>query len=164
MARTRFNDHPCSVARTIDLLGDSWTPLIMREAYYGVRRFDQFQASLGIGRNVLATRLKHLTAAEIFRKVAYQERPTRHEYRLTAKGLDFFSVIAAMQAWGDKWLFGDAGVPIVWNHRETGARLTPMVVDATTREPLKLQDVRESPGPAFPKDPELITQRFGARS
>lgn len=163
MPRTRFADQPCSVARTIDMLGDWWTPLIMREAYYGVRRFDVFQERLGIGRNVLASRLKHLSEAGIFHKVPYQERPVRHEYRLSEKGKDFFSVIAAMQAWGDKWLWDEAGPPVLWQNKHTGAPITPTVVDAHTGEPLRLGMVRERPGASFPEDPALRVQRFGAR-
>src|SRR5436190_6121311 len=84
--RTPFSRWPCSVARTVDLLGDWWTPLVLREAFYGVRRFDEFQRTLGIGRNVLTQRLTRLVDEGLLERVAYCEHPPRHEYRLTDKG------------------------------------------------------------------------------
>jgi DNA-binding HxlR family transcriptional regulator len=96
-------DLHCSVARTLEHIGDRWTSLILRDAFYGVRRFDDFQASLGIARNILAKRLSKLVAAGIMRKELYQEHPPRYEYRLTEKGRDLVPMITALLAWGDKW-------------------------------------------------------------
>ncbi len=106
--RTRFHRWPCSVARTVDLLGDWWTPLVLREAFYGVRRFDDFVGSLGIGRNVLAERLRRLVKEGLLDKVRYQQHPPRNEYRLTKKGLALFGVIAAMMRWGETGCFPTA--------------------------------------------------------
>ena len=97
-------DHlDCAVANTIDLIGDRWTLLIMRDVFFGVRRFDDFQRDLQIARNVLADRLSKLVSAGILRTVPYQDNPPRHEYRLTDKGRDLFDVLMALWRFGDKW-------------------------------------------------------------
>ena len=122
MKRTEFASWPCSIARSVDLLGDWWTPLVLREAFLGVRRFDDMQRSLGIGRNVLTQRLKRLVEEGMLDRVRYQEKPDRYEYVLTDKGRDFYPVLAAMIAWGDQWLSGEEGPPIVLRHKALRAR------------------------------------------
>ena len=107
MKRTRFDDWPCPIARTSDLIGDWWTPLVLRELFTGRRRFDGIQESLGIPRAVLAQRLDRLVAEGMVRKVAYEERPPRYEYRLTDKGREFWGVLAAMWRWGSDWMWED---------------------------------------------------------
>ena len=99
MKRTRFDDWPCPIARTTDLIGDWWTPLVMRELFFGRRRFDTIQESLHIPRAVLAARLERLVDEEMVVKVAYEDRPPRYEYRLTEKGREFWPVLAAMWRW-----------------------------------------------------------------
>lgn len=152
MRRTRFSDWPCSVARTVDLLGDWWTPLVLREAFYGVRRFDDFHRRLGLGRNILTERLNRLVEEELLAKVPYQERPTRYEYRLTEKGRAFFDVLAAMIRWGDDWLSDEKGPPIALFDRRTGAPIRPRVIDETTGRPIELRHVGIRPGPGFPAE------------
>jgi DNA-binding HxlR family transcriptional regulator len=151
MRRTRFSDWPCSIARTVDLTGDWWTPLVMREAFYGARRFEQFQSQLGLSRNVLAQRLERLVEEGMLERVPYQERPLRHEYRLTEKGRDFFTVLAAMIRWGDRWLAGDEGPPIELRDRESRERVELEVVDAKTGEPIDITRIMATPGPGLPK-------------
>jgi DNA-binding HxlR family transcriptional regulator len=109
----------CSVAGTLELIGERWTPLILRDAFMGVRRFDDFQRDLGIARNVLQARLERLVEAGILRRVLYQERPARYEYRLTRKGIDLWPVIVALRSWGDRHLFPD-GAPLLMRHKECG--------------------------------------------
>ncbi|MFC5825993.1 winged helix-turn-helix transcriptional regulator [Nonomuraea insulae] len=150
MRRTRFDDWPCSIARTVDLIGDWWTPLVMREAFYGARRFEEFQERLGVSRNVLTQRLERLVAEDLLQRVPYQERPTRHEYRLTDKGRDFFTVLAAMIGWGDRWLAGPEGPPVALRDKVTGEKVRPEVVDATTGLPIDVRRIVASPGPGFP--------------
>ncbi|HEY8526469.1 MAG TPA: helix-turn-helix domain-containing protein [Acidimicrobiales bacterium] len=150
MKRTRFADWPCSVARTVDLLGDWWTPLVLRDAYYGIRRFDDFQRNLNIGRNILTERLNRLVAEGMLERVPYQDRPVRHEYVLTEKGRDFFPVLIAMMRWGDRWLADEAGPPIRLHHRTCGHEMHAEVVCSHCGEPLELADVRARPGPGFP--------------
>ncbi len=130
MRRTRFNDWHCSIARTIDLMGDAWTPLVLREAFYGKQRFEEFLERLGISRNLLTIRLKNLVKEELLIKVKYQERPPRYEYKLTDKGRDFFNVLAAMMQWGDKWLDAGRGAPLELVDKNTGQVVKPQVVDA----------------------------------
>ncbi|MFD0686070.1 winged helix-turn-helix transcriptional regulator [Actinomadura fibrosa] len=150
MRRTSFATWPCSIARTMDLLGDWWTPLVLREAYYGVRRFDGFQRSLGIARNTLSDRLRRLVEAGLLEKRVYETQPVRHEYLLTESGRDFFGVIAAMNAWGNRHLAGEEGPPVVFQHRPCGHDSTAEVVCSHCRAPLRAEDVAPRPGPGFP--------------
>jgi DNA-binding HxlR family transcriptional regulator len=149
--RTPFSQWPCSVARAVDLLGDWWTPLVLREAYYGVRRFDDFQAMLTIGRNVLTQRLGRLVDEGLLERVQYCERPPRFEYGLTEKGRDFWPVLAAMAAWGDRWLDRGKGQPVALRHTRCDHATTASVVCSHCGEPLRLEDVRSSLGPGYPE-------------
>ncbi len=117
-----YDNLNCSVARTLEVVGERWTMLILREAFAGVRRFDDFQRDLGIARNVLQTRLSRLVDEGILERVPYQERPVRHEYRLTEKGLDLWPILIAMLAWGDKYAAA-AGPPLLLVHRDCGGRM-----------------------------------------
>ena len=141
MRRTAFADWPCSLARSVDLLGDWWTPLVLRDAYYGVRRFEDFQRSLGIGRNILTQRLNRLVDEGMLERRPYQDRPVRHEYILTDKGRDFFPVVAAIVRWGDRWLAGDEGPPVTLHHVPCDHDMHAEVVCSHCREPLALRDV-----------------------
>jgi DNA-binding HxlR family transcriptional regulator len=137
MRRTRFDDWDCSVARTVDILGDWWTPMIIRQAFLGARRFEQFTEGLGVPRNVLTERLNRLVDEGILERRAYQERPLRHEYRLTDKGVGLYPVIVALLQWGNRWLDWEGDEPPVQLvDRDTGAPLDPVLVDGSTREPL----------------------------
>lgn len=144
MRRTRFDDAVCPIARATDLIGDWWTPLVMREALSGVRRFEVFQERLDIPRATLSSRLERLVDEGLLRRERYQEQPTRDEYRLTPKGAEFYSVLAAMWRWGSDWMFespdDQLGLMIV--DRETGAEIHPLVVDETTGEPIDVRKVR----------------------
>jgi DNA-binding HxlR family transcriptional regulator len=152
MRRTSFADWPCSIARTVDLTGDWWTPLVMREAFYGARRFEQFQQGLGLSRNVLTQRLDRLVQEDMLERVAYQQRPTRYEYRLTDKGRDYFTVLAAMLSWGDRWLADAAGPAVELRDRRTGRPIRPQVIDAETGQPLDVRHIQVTPGPSLPAD------------
>jgi DNA-binding HxlR family transcriptional regulator len=116
MRRTSLAEFHCSIARTADVIGEWWTPMILRESFYGRRRFEEFQRSLGLARNVLAARLDRLVVSGIMERQRYQDHPPRDEYVLTDKGRDLFPVIAAMLAWGDKWTAGEAGPPLLLIH------------------------------------------------
>src|SRR5436853_2887738 len=97
-----YPDQHCSIAGTLELIGQRWTLLVLRDAFLGVRRFDDFQRDLGVARNVLAARLGRLVDEGVFERVAYQERPERFEYRLTEKGRDLWPVTMALLRWGDR--------------------------------------------------------------
>src|ERR1043166_1459321 len=112
MQRTSFADFNCSIARTVDIVGEWWTFLILRDAYLGTHRFDDFQRSLGIARNVLTSRLQRLVDAGILERHQYQTHPERSEYLLTQAGMELFPVIVSLLAWGDRWTAGEAGPPL----------------------------------------------------
>jgi DNA-binding HxlR family transcriptional regulator len=120
MRRTSFSKWPCSIARTADFLGDWWTPLVLREVFFGSVRFDDLQRGLSIGRNVLTERLRRLTREGMLERRQYQDRPPRYEYHLTEKGRDFYPVLLAMMRWGDRWLHGKNGPPILLRHTACG--------------------------------------------
>ena len=103
MQRRSFEDMNCSVAQCLEVVGEWWSLLIVRDAFLGVRRFDDFQARLGISRNILNQRLLHLVDYGVLERMPYQDNPPRSEYRLTDKGRDLWQVVTAMRQWGDKW-------------------------------------------------------------
>jgi DNA-binding HxlR family transcriptional regulator len=139
MRRTRFDDSPCPIARTTDLIGDWWTPIVMRESFRGARRFGDFVEALDIPKAVLTARLNRLVDEGMLDRVEYQQHPIRHEYRLTDKGRDFWNVLAAMWRWGSDWLWDSEEPPLALQDRESGDIIQPVVVDEATGEPL---DVR----------------------
>ncbi|KUL55387.1 HxlR family transcriptional regulator [Streptomyces sp. NRRL F-4489] len=166
MRRTSFDSWPCSIARTVDILGDGWTLLVLREVFYGESRFDGFIDSLGIARNTLTDRLRRLENAGLLQRRAYQSDPVRHEYLPTDKGRDFFGVLAALNAWGDRWLAGDEGVPVVMEHTTCGHDTQARVVCCSCGEPLRHDNTTVRTGPGYPTrllaNPE-IAKRFPAR-
>jgi DNA-binding HxlR family transcriptional regulator len=140
--RTRFDEWDCPIARVTDLMGDWWTPLVLRECFYGHRRFDEFVDALGIPRPVLTQRLGRLVDEGLLEKRQYEERPPRSEYRLTDKGRAFWDVLAAMWRWGMDWQWSEDDLPLQLVDRETGAEIVPVVVDATTGEPMDIRKLR----------------------
>ncbi len=143
MRRTRFDDAPCPIARTTDLMGDWWTPIIMREAFLGRRRFDQFQAALRVSRGVLTKRLSRLVQVGLLEKRRYEEHPPRFDYLLTEKGRAFYSVLAAMMRFGEDWLWEEGTQPpLQLFDRETGEPVRPQVVNQRTGEPIDVRRLR----------------------
>jgi DNA-binding HxlR family transcriptional regulator len=151
MKRTSFARWPCSIARTMDLLGDWWTPLVLREAFYGIRRFDEFQNTLGIARNTLTDRLTRLVDEGLLEKRAYQVSPTRFDYVLTEKGRDFYPVLVAMTKWGDRWLSGENGPPITLHHETCDHDVHAEVVCSHCGQPLRAADTTMRMGPGYPE-------------
>ena len=141
-----IGDQPCSVARTLSVLGDRWTMLILRNAFMGIRRFDDFQRSLGLTRHVLSERFKRLVEHGVLIKVPYVERQERFEYQLTDKGLDLYPLILAMVQWADKWMDKGLGKPLEFTHKTCGNKLSPKVVCSACDEPIKAKDVRVTAG------------------
>jgi DNA-binding HxlR family transcriptional regulator len=143
MRRTRFDHEECPIARATDLIGDWWTPLVLREAFNGRRRFDEIQRELDVPRAVLTARLKRLCDEGILTKVEYQQAPVRYEYRLTDKGRAFWEVLAAMFQWGSDWMWPAGEQPkVVLRDRESGRVVRPIVVDELTGERLDVRTVR----------------------
>lgn len=131
----------CSVARTLSVVGERWTMLIIRDAFLGTRRFDQFQSNLGITRHRLSERLGKLVEAGVLVKVPYSDRPVRHEYRLTRKGLGLYPVLMSMARWGDEWMDGGAGAPLEYVHQKCGKRTRPVLTCSECNEPLRPEEV-----------------------
>ncbi|BCO37991.1 transcriptional regulator [Mycobacterium heckeshornense] len=141
-----YQHQVCSIARSLELIGDRWTLLIVRDALRGVRRFDDFRARLGVAHNVLSDRLSRLTEAGVLERRLYQQRPARYEYRLTQQGLDLWPVLMSLLLWGDRYLAPD-GPPLLVLHRHCGGRLTPQLTCATCAAQLGPHDVELAPGP-----------------
>ncbi|MDI1301150.1 MAG: helix-turn-helix domain-containing protein [bacterium] len=139
----------CSVARSLAVIGDRWTMLVLRNAFMAVRRFDDFQAHLGVTRHVLADRLSRLVESGVLKKVAYQDKPARYEYRLTEMGRDLYPVLLALTAWGDKWMDEGRGAPLEYVHKSCGHKFTPTMVCSECREALKPHDVLPVAGPGL---------------
>lgn len=138
----------CSIAGALELIGDRWVFLLIRDLAMGLRRYDEFRESLGIPEATLASRLKHLTESGIAERVRYQERPPRDEYRLTAKGRDLWKVNVALREWGDRWDATGFGAPTVETvDRLTGRRLVLALVDAETGAAIPRDRIQFRAGP-----------------
>ena len=141
----------CPTARTLESVGDYWSILILRDAFQGLTRFDEFQRSLGIAPNILTRRLKHLTAQTLFERRLYHKKPNWYEYVLTEKGRDFFPVVVAMFAWGNKHLAAQ-GPSLLMADRASSRGLEPIMVAAGTLAPITLDNVVLVPGPRASSD------------
>jgi DNA-binding HxlR family transcriptional regulator len=142
-----LEEEPCSVARTVAVIGDRWTLLILRECFLRTRRFEAFQAALGITRHLLAERLKKLVRFGVLRRVPYQDSPKRHEYILTQKGLDLYPVMMAIVHWGDSHMVDERGRPVLHEHQVCGKTFDPLMVCSQCHEALAPREVLVHPGP-----------------
>jgi DNA-binding HxlR family transcriptional regulator len=147
MQRTSFGEMACSIARTLDVAGEPWSPLILRDVYVGITRFDDIQRDLGISRKVLAQRLRWLVDQELLTRRQYSVRPPRLEYVLTDKGLDFCDVLLVMTTWGDRWAAGSDGPPALHRHRTCGQLSHVDLRCEVCGEPMHAADVIVEPGP-----------------
>jgi DNA-binding HxlR family transcriptional regulator len=147
MRRTSFADMACSVARTLEVVGEWWSPLIIRDVYVGLTRFDHIQRNLGLSRKVLAARLDALVDNGLLERRAYQQHPVRHEYLLTDKGRDLVPALMALMAWGDRWTADDAGPPMRLRHDACGEWTVPTVTCSECGEALIADEVTVVPGP-----------------
>lgn len=141
-----LDQQPCSLARTLSVVGDKWTLLVLRDCFLGIRRFDEFERRLGITRHLLAGRLKKLVDHGVLTRVAYQERPLREEYRLTPKGLDLHPVILTLVSWGDRHMADARGAPVLHVHKGCGQVMKPVLVCSECAEPVTARDVRVEAG------------------
>src|SRR3954451_15178377 len=149
--RTSFETMNCSVAQCLEVVGEWWSMLIIRDAFLGVRRFDDFQARLGISRNILNLRLTSLVDAGVLERVPYQDRPVRHEYRLTDKGRDLWPVLTAMREWGDRWA-APQGAPLELVHDGCGEVMVLGPTCTGCGEIVDSRAVRARPGPGARAD------------
>lgn len=147
MRRKQLDQTQCPIARSLARVGEWWSILILRDAFHGLSRFDQFQTSLGIAPNMLTRRLNSLVESGLLERRLYNERPPRYEYVLTEMGRDFRPVLWALLAWGNKH-FAVEGPAVQAVDRETGAVADPIVVDANTGRPMTEHTYRSAPGPA----------------
>lgn len=152
MRRPDVSTWPCSVARATDIIGDSWSTLIMREAYYGSTRYDDFQRHLGLARNTLSDRLNKLVAAGVLTKRFYQDNPPRYEYLLTDMGHEFFPILAALARWGDRWLDRGKGKPVALLHTQCGHELEAEVICAHCGVPVTSDSVEFHIGHGYPAE------------
>jgi DNA-binding HxlR family transcriptional regulator len=140
-----LEEESCSIARTLAVIGDRWTLLILRDAFLGSRRFDAFQASLGISRHRLADRLGRLVRHGVLRRERYQAHPPRFEYRLTDKGIDLYGVVVSIAGWGDRHHAGRRGPAIERVHRGCGHAATLRLTCEHCGEPVTARDMRARP-------------------
>ncbi|MFC4912459.1 winged helix-turn-helix transcriptional regulator [Actinomadura gamaensis] len=141
-----YEDQNCSIARALEVVGDRWTLLVIRSAFEGVRRFDDFQEALGVARNVLTDRLTRLCDEGLLRRVRYQDRPERYEYRLTRKGVELWPAMMTLLLWGDRHYAPD-GPPTLVRHAGCGGALTPRMTCSSCGAALEPTDVEACPGP-----------------
>ena len=146
----------CAVARFLSVFGDRWSLLILSDAFLGVRRFETFMARLGISRTVLTQRLNDLCENGVLKRVPYQERPTRHEYRLARKGLDLHPVMLTMSAWANEHVADEGGPPILFEHRRCGHDFTPELRCSECGEPVPPLEVGTRARPELPGLPPVL--------
>ncbi|GAB3112435.1 helix-turn-helix transcriptional regulator [Aestuariicella hydrocarbonica] len=139
----------CSVARTLAVVGDRWTLLILRDAFLGTHRFEDFRRQLGVSRHRLTERLNKLVDTGVLERVLYQQRPPRYEYRLTAKGLDLHGVVLMLGDWGNRWCSDESGAPVEYRHRTCGQLVRPMLSCSECGEPMAPTTVSPEVGPGL---------------
>jgi DNA-binding HxlR family transcriptional regulator len=147
MTRKHFDDKQCPIARSLERVGEWWSILILRDAFYGLTRFDEFEKSLGIAPNMLTRRLTALVAEGLLERRQYSQRPPRYEYFLTERGRDFRPVLLALLAWGNRH-FAPEGKSVILVDRVTGAEADPVLVDAHTGKPIAVGEFQLGAGPA----------------
>jgi len=147
MRHQSFAEMNCSIARTLEIVGEWWTLLILRDLFAGISHFDALQEHLGIARNILTVRLQTLIDHGVVERQRYQERPERFEYRLTEKGRDLRNVLLALTEWGDRWTAGEAGPPVVYIHTVCGHEAHPIPTCAHCGRPIGNDDLKAVPGP-----------------
>jgi DNA-binding HxlR family transcriptional regulator len=146
------HDYPgqvCSIAKSLEVIGERWSLLIVRDVMGGNRRFGELQASLGIARNVLTARLQRLLDEDILERRAYSESPPRYEYFLTEKGLDLWPTLIALLGWGDRHSAGPEGPPMLILHKDCGGPVSDRGICERCGQVLNARDARQVPGPGL---------------
>lgn len=159
MGRTAdYSKESCTIAATLEVIGDPWTLLVIRDAFNGVKRFEQWQERLGVARNVLAARLKSLVRHGVLEPQTYSERPLRHEYVLTRKGKDLYTVLLTMHGWGAKHLYGDCGSGVTFVHKTCGHELDPTLACASCGQTVKPRDLEMKVNPGRKTVAEVLAK------
>jgi DNA-binding HxlR family transcriptional regulator len=159
--RRRFSDESCSVARTLEIVGDWWTLLVVREAFAGTRRFADFEAHLDISKNVLTKRLNHLVAHGVLARVDAGVHGERYEYELTPKGKDLVTILTALRQWGDRWVFGEGREPLLVVDVRTGRPIPRLRLLGEDGKPLRAVDLAVRPGPGASRATVARSRRRG---
>ena len=155
----------CTIARSLEVVGERWTLLVLRESFLGTRRFEDFHERLGIARNILTDRLDRLVREGILERRPYQDRPPRFEYRLTEKGRDLYEVILALKKWGDRWAVGEEGLPLLLRHDTCGEVFDVASTCPHCREEIDARSVRYELGPgAGPEEVRRYERRMAERA
>jgi DNA-binding HxlR family transcriptional regulator len=147
-----LEEENCSLSRTLAVIGDRWSLLILRDSFLRVRRFEDFQARLGITRHLLADRLKKFVSHGVLRRVPYSDRPKRYEYILTVKGLDLYPVIMSLVHWGDIHMLDERGRPVIHRHKACGHFFDPVLTCSQCGAPIRAKDVEVYAGPGASQD------------
>lgn len=159
--QSRLANKECSMARAMEVVGDRWSILILREAYYGVKRFDEFEYYVGVAPNILSNRLKKFIDFGVMSRIPLPEHSGRYEYVLTEKGRDFFPAYLALKKWGDDWLAEPAGPQVVFRDRAVGREIKYPEPLTASGKPVRLEDVEVVAGKgAVP----FNRKRFGSGS
>ncbi|MGP0100730.1 MAG: winged helix-turn-helix transcriptional regulator [Solirubrobacteraceae bacterium] len=159
-----YDSQVCSIAGALEVVGERWSLLIVRNVFLGLRRFDEIQENLGIARNVLQARLTRLLDHGVLEKRLYQEHPPRCEYRLTEKGLDLWPTIVALMQWGDRHAVPAGGPVVLLEHRGCGGAVDEHRVCAVCGARLSVRDVWATPGPGAPADHPLVRRERRAHA
>jgi DNA-binding HxlR family transcriptional regulator len=158
MRRKEFTNMNCSIARSLDQVGEWWTLLIIRELTQGKTRFDEFQSELGIARNILTTRLERLIELEIVERYPLEERANTDGYRLTRKGEELYPVLVTLMQWGDRWLASDGKPPTKLVSAKSGAPIETVAVREKGGRSLSFKDVRFAPGPGATSTTQVVIE------
>jgi DNA-binding HxlR family transcriptional regulator len=154
-----YKTQTCSIAGALEVVGERWSLLIVRDVFLGLRRFDQIQANLGIARNVLQARLERLIQQGVLERRRYQERPARYEYRLTEKGIDLWPIVVSLMQWGDRHTPPAGGPAVVLEHRGCGGRVDEHRICEKCGKPLSAREARGLPGPGAAPGHPLLARR-----
>ena len=142
-----YDKENCSVGRTLEVIGERWTLLVLREAFLGVRRFGELQRHTGAAKNILSDRLQTLVAGGVLERRLYEERPPRYEYRLTEKGLDLYPVLVSLMQWGDKYESDASGPPVLMRHKGCNEIVAPQLTCPGCGEAIRARDMVALAGP-----------------
>jgi len=163
MLGREYDNQVCSIASALEVVGERWSLLIVRDVFLGLRRFEQIQSDLGIARNILQRRLHTLVEQGVLEKRLYLKNPPRYEYRLTEKGLDLWPTVVALMQWGDRHAPASAGAPVLLEHRDCGGAVDEHRICSKCGARLSVRDARALPGPGAGEDHPLL-RRAGESS
>ena len=149
----------CGIGQALEAFGDWWTLLIVRDAFFGARRFGDFEANLGVARNILSSRLQHLVDHGVFERIDVGSEGQRFEYRLTEKGEALLPILTALRDWSDEWVFGRGHEPVIVKDRASGRRIPKLTVTDVDGRPLTRRDLRTVPGPGATKETVRLLER-----